>query len=76
MKKIRVQRNVAYVIPRNCWLCLHVGTTAIYFGSREIPGVTPRRLELFTPWQRFRWTTPRCVEKRKAQKRKTQRSSY
>lgn len=63
---IRVARHVMYVVPRNCWLCVHVGTTAIYIGDRESTGTTPRRLELFTPRHAFRWTTPRGVAKRRA----------
>ena len=65
---IKVTRHVAYAIPRNCWLCVHFGTTAVYIGNREVPGITPRRLELLTPKHLFRWTTPRGIAKRRALK--------
>lgn len=52
-KFIEIDRNVEYAQAANCLLCVHVGCTAIFFGTGA--GGYGARLELFTPFQRFRF---------------------
>lgn len=48
---VHVKRDVLSTQAFGCWLCLHVGSTAIYFGRRDGYAV---RLELFTPLHKWR----------------------
>lgn len=52
---ICIKRDVMYTQAYGCWLCLHVGATAIFLGRREGNGA---RLELFTPLHRIRLSLP------------------
>lgn len=52
-RMLEIQRGVYSTQARNARFCLHVGSTAIYFGNR--PGYAAR-LELFTHYHRFRWS--------------------
>lgn len=49
-----VKRGVAYTQAYGCRFCLHVGGTAVFFGSRT-DGSGPR-LEICTPYRWFRWS--------------------
>lgn len=48
---IHIKRNVASTQAYGAWLCLHIGTVAIFLGSRNGHAL---RIELFTPFHRFR----------------------
>jgi hypothetical protein len=50
---VRIARDVAYTQAKNCTLCLHIGSTAFYFGEGKRHNY---RLELFTERRRFRWS--------------------
>ena len=50
---MEIDRNVEYVQAANCVLCIHIGTTAVFFGIGA--GGFGARLELFTPCRSFRW---------------------
>ena len=53
---MRVETNVAYTQTKGCKFCLHVGSTALFFGKSDGIGA---RLEILTPtkWWRFsRWS--------------------
>jgi hypothetical protein len=51
---MRIKTNVAYTQAKNCSLCLHVGSIAIMIGKGKL---FRKRLELFTPMQKFRWSS-------------------
>lgn len=53
MRFIEIDRNCSYVQAANCLLCIHVGGTAIFFGTGA--GGFGARLELFTDGRKFRW---------------------
>jgi hypothetical protein len=48
--------NVAYIQPRGHMLCLHVGSWVVLFGPNRDHATV--RLELFTPFHRFRLSGP------------------
>lgn len=54
---IKVATNVAYVQARNCWGCLHIGSTAFYLWT---PYDDNRhgswRLEVLTPMHKWRFS--------------------
>jgi hypothetical protein len=52
---IEIKTKTASTQAYGCWFCLHIFSTAIYFGS-GVKGRGPR-LELFTPLHRFRWSS-------------------
>ncbi len=53
---IAFSTDVLSTTAQGCFLCIHIGTVAIYFGGWAWPG---HRLELFTPLRRFRFTRGR-----------------
>lgn len=54
MLGIQIRHNVEYTQAYGCRFCLHIGATAIYFGS-GVKGAGPR-LEICTPLHWFRWS--------------------
>jgi hypothetical protein len=50
---IEIQRDVYSTQAKNARFCLHIGNTAVLFGTR--PGFAAR-LELFTHFHRFRFS--------------------
>jgi hypothetical protein len=48
-----IMHNTAHAQAANCHLCLHIGTTAIFFGERKGKGYG-LRIEILTPMQKFR----------------------
>jgi hypothetical protein len=48
---IKIQRDVIYTQAKNCRLCLHIGTVAIFIGHQYKEGL---RIELLTPFHKFR----------------------
>lgn len=48
---LHIKRDVLYTQAYGCWLCLHVGSTAVFIGRRKGNAV---RLELFTPLHKWR----------------------
>ena len=51
---IRFRTNVAYTQAYGCKFCLHVGSLAVFFGTKN-NGAGPR-LELFTQLHWFSWS--------------------
>lgn len=50
------KRNVEHTQTKGCWGCLHIGTVALYIGTKRQPaGRVGWRLELFTPLHAFRF---------------------
>ncbi len=50
---MQVLTNVAFCQGAGCRFALHIGSVFIAFGRR--PGIGAR-LELFTPFHKFRWS--------------------
>lgn len=50
-----VMHNVAVTQAANCHLCLHIGATAYFFGSRGGKGYG-LRIEIMTPEHKFRFS--------------------
>lgn len=48
---VHIKRDVMYTQAYGCWLCLQVGSTAIFLGRRDGYAL---RLELFTPLHKWR----------------------
>lgn len=59
---ITIKTNVEYTQAGGCYLCLHVGSVAVFFGRRDKPG---RRLELLTPPHGFRYSNLASKRNRK-----------
>lgn len=57
----KIYKDTAYMQAANCWLCLHIGSTALVVG-RWLGGYG-MRIEIATPEQRFRIRMP-CRDKR------------
>ena len=58
---LSIYRDTEYMQAANCWLCLHIGTTAYVVGSwSQGYGL---RIEIATPQQRFRVRWP-CRQRR------------
>ena len=54
---IFIRRNIMYTQGVSTYFCLHIGTIVIMFGFK--PNYMGPRLELFTPYHKFRWHNPR-----------------
>lgn len=62
---VHIERDVMHTQAYGCWLCLHVGGTAIFFGRRKGYAL---RLELFTPLHRWRLSWRAALGMRKARR--------
>ena len=54
---ISIDGEVASTQATNCVFCLHISSTAIYFQHGDHNLCSGRRLELFTPFHRFRYSS-------------------
>lgn len=37
MKLISIHKNVQHIQSKGCWLCIHIGLTAIFFHRPRLP---------------------------------------
>jgi hypothetical protein len=52
---IEVRRNVYSTQTKGCWGAIHVGMTVLYLGWDSRRKGSGWRLELCTPFRKFRW---------------------
>ncbi len=52
--RFEIHRDVVFTQAKGVGFCLHIGSTAFYFGNSR--GSGGPRLELFTGHHRFRWS--------------------
>lgn len=52
---MKIRRNIIHTQTKNCTLCLHIGTTAIYFGKGK-KDYSGAYLRIFTPDRLFKFS--------------------